>query len=132
MREVGFVLRSYAFTLIFSLFYLFPLLCCIVPCLMTAEEDEEARPGNSHVSFFFFFLIFQTIIPHLHGLDAWTRMRSGIRLYTIPLWERFRICLVVNCPMNVLFVFHFPCFCCVSVLCLRVKSSKAGWRIKGN
>ena len=99
---------------------------------MTAEEDEEARPGNSHVSFFFFFLIFQTIIPHLHGLDAWTRMRSVIRLYTIPLWERFRICLVVNCPMNVLFVFHFPCFCCVSVLCLRVKSSKAGWRIKGN
>lgn len=60
------------------LFSLFPLLCCIVHCLMTAERTK--KPGLEIL--LFPFLIFQTIIPHLHGMPGLQCVRgSGCILY---------------------------------------------------
>lgn len=93
---MGGFLRFYAFILLFSLF---SVPSTLLHCSLSNDgrEDEETRPGNTSVSFFDLSNNYTT-----PTWDAWSPMRSGIRMYTIPRWERFRICLVVTFPVNVL------------------------------
>lgn len=92
----GGFLRFYAFILLFSFF---SVPSTLLHCSLSNDgrEDEETRPGNTFVSFSDLSNNYTT-----PTWDAWSPMRSGIRMYTIPRWESFHICLLITFPVNVL------------------------------